>query len=113
MTFEEMEEDDDSHLVWIFPRAGEKYHGEDCSYIKNEPREELLSGTVRRSYSPCALCKPGELGDGSLVYVFPKAGGAYHRGECYVVERYVISMSEDDAKGKGYSACSKCGGGGE
>ncbi|MDR1291976.1 MAG: hypothetical protein LBJ91_01065 [Clostridiales Family XIII bacterium] len=113
MTFEEMEEDEDSHLVWIFPRAGEKYHGEDCSYIKNAPREVILTSAVRGKYSPCKLCKPGEAGDGSLVYVFPSAGGAYHRGECYIVERFVISMSEDDAKSKGYSACSKCGGGGD
>jgi hypothetical protein len=110
MTFDEMENDKDSHLVWVFPRAGEKYHGENCSYIKNEPREVILTSAVRGRYSPCELCKPGKAHDGSLVYVFPRAGGAYHRGGCYIVERFVISMSEDDAKGKGYSTCSKCGG---
>jgi hypothetical protein len=70
----------------------------------------ILTSAVRGKYSPCELCKPGKARDGALVYVFPSAGGAYHRGECYIVERFVISMSEDDAKGKGYSKCSKCGG---
>jgi hypothetical protein len=111
MPFSEMEEKNDSHLVWVFPRAGERYHSEDCSYIKNNPKEKLLSRSVRGVYSPCRLCKPGQAPDGTLVYVFTRAGGAYHRGSCYIVERYVISMSEDDAKEKGYTACSKCGGG--
>jgi hypothetical protein len=110
MTFDEMEKKDDSHLVWVFPRAGEKYHGENCSYIKNNPREVTLTGAVRGRYAPCKLCKPAAASDGTLVYVFPSAGGAYHLGACYIVERYVISMSEDDAKSKGYGVCSKCGG---
>jgi hypothetical protein len=110
MSFDEMEKGRDSHLVWVFPRAGEKYHGERCSYIKNNPREVTLTASVRGRYSPCKLCKPGAAGDGTLVYVFPSAGGAYHLGSCYIVERYVISMSETDAKSKGYGKCSKCGG---
>jgi len=110
MPFSEMENDTDSHLVWVFPRAGERYHGENCSYIKNEPREVILSDSVRGGYSPCELCKPGKSPDGTLVYIFPRAGGAYHLGGCYIVERYVISMSEEDAKDKGYTKCLKCGG---
>ncbi|MDR1496646.1 MAG: hypothetical protein LBS67_07005 [Clostridiales Family XIII bacterium] len=110
MTFDEMENGNDSHAVWVFPRAGERYHGETCSYIKNEPRERILTSAIRSRYSPCELCKPGSASDGTLVYVFPNAGGAYHRGECYIVKRFVISMSEDDAKSKGYTRCSKCGG---
>jgi Flp pilus assembly protein TadG len=110
MTFDEMENGDDSHLVWVFPRAGERYHGETCSYIKNNPREQILTSAIRGRYSPCRLCKPGGAPDGTLAYVFPSAGGAYHLGNCYIVERYVISMSEDDAQGKGYTKCAKCGG---
>jgi hypothetical protein len=110
MTFDEMEKKDDSPLVWVFPRAGEKYHGENCSYIKNNPREVTLTSAVRFRYSSCKLCKPAAASDGTLVYVFPSAGGAYHRGDCYIVERYVISMSEADARSKGYGKCSKCGG---
>jgi hypothetical protein len=110
MTFDEMEKGKDSRAVWVFPRAGERYHGESCSYIKNDPRERILTGAVRSGYSPCELCKPGGAPDGTLVYVFPSAGGAYHLGECYIVKRFVISMSEDDAKSKGYTKCAKCGG---
>jgi Flp pilus assembly protein TadG len=110
MSFDEMEEDNDSHIVWVFPRAGERYHAENCSYIKNEPQERLLTGSVRGSYKACRLCKPGVARDGTLVYVF-RTGGVYHLGNCYIVERYVISMSEDDAREKGYTKCSKCGGG--
>jgi hypothetical protein len=110
MTFGEMEKENDSRLVWVFPRAGEKYHGENCSYIKNNPREMVLTGAIRGRYTPCRLCKPGAAPDGILAYVFPRAGGAYHLGGCYIVERFVISMSEDDARSKGYRKCAKCGG---
>jgi hypothetical protein len=110
MSFDDMEENDTSHLVWVFPRAGEKYHGENCSYIKNNPREVTLTSAVRFRYSSCKLCKPAAASDGTLVYIFPNAGGAYHLGSCYIVERYVISMSEADARSKGYGKCSKCGG---
>jgi hypothetical protein len=108
--FDEMEKDDDSHQVWIFPRAGERYHGENCAVIKNNPREVILSATVRRKYEACRLCKPNSVSNGNLVYVFPAAGGAYHLGSCYIVERYVISVSEEDAKAQGYSVCKRCGG---
>jgi hypothetical protein len=110
MPFSDMEKDKDSHVVWVFPRAGERYHGEDCSYIKNKPREVILTGAVRSRYKPCKLCKPGNAKEGSLVYVFPSTGDAYHIGKCHSVERYVISMSEDDAKGQRYTKCAKCGG---
>jgi hypothetical protein len=110
LPFDEMEKDDDGVMVWVFPRAGERYHGENCSVIKNNPREVILTSSVRRSYSACSLCKPGSISDGNLVYVFPKTGGVYHLGSCYIVERYVIQISEEDAKQQGYSACQRCGG---
>jgi hypothetical protein len=109
-SFEEMEQADDSVKVWVFPRAGERYHGENCTYINNEPRELLLDKSVRSKYTPCSLCKAGSAANGSLVYCFPTSGQVYHIGSCYIVERYVISMSEEDAQSQGYTACSKCGG---
>ena len=112
MPFSEMEEDDGGNTVWIFPRAGEKYHGENCSYIKNNPREVLLDKKVKANYTPCKLCKPSERKDGTLVYCFETSGKAYHIGECTVVERYVIKIGKEDAEKKGYTACSKCNGGG-
>ncbi|MDR1028626.1 MAG: hypothetical protein LBL63_04325 [Clostridiales Family XIII bacterium] len=110
MPFDEMERDGDGRTVWIFPRAGTRYHGPDCSYIKNEPKELLLSASVRARYKPCELCKPNGVGDGNFVYCFSAAGEAYHLGNCFLVERYVIETGEEDAKERGYSACSKCGG---
>ena len=108
--FSEMEKDDDGTIVWVFPKAGEKYHGENCSYIKNDPKEMLLTAEIKRKYKPCDICKPGGLGVGCLIYCFPAAGSAYHVGSCYIVDRYVISMDEQDAKEKGYNPCKKCGG---
>jgi hypothetical protein len=111
MPFSELEDGGDSNIVWVFPRAGERYHTEDCSVIKNEPKEMLLSSRIRGAYEPCELCKPGQATDGSLVYVFPRAGDTYHLGSCFIVKRFVISMDRKDAQEKGYTACAKCGGG--
>jgi hypothetical protein len=108
--FDDMEDGGKGNMVWVFPRAGERYHGESCAVIKNNPREVILSSQVRRQYSACQLCKPGSVSDGNLVYVFPAAGGVYHLGSCYIVERYVIEISEEDAKNEGYSVCKRCGG---
>jgi hypothetical protein len=110
LPFDEMEKDDDEVLVWVFPRAGERYHTEDCSYIKNDPKEMLLSGSIRNNYSPCSLCKPGGLSNGALVYCFTNSGRAYHAASCTIVERFVIEIDEKDAIKKGYTPCAKCGG---
>jgi hypothetical protein len=110
VSFDEMETDDDSAFVYVFPRAGERYHTEDCTYIKNEPLQVLLSSGIRNKYSPCSLCNPGSLSNGSLVYCFTYSGHAYHSESCYIVERFVIKMSDKDAISKGYTPCQKCGG---
>lgn len=109
LAFEEMEKEKDSDLVWIFPRAGGRYHGEDCTYIKSEPRQLIMTNQIRRKYDPCGICDSYGLSDGSLVYCF-KTGHSYHTGICPAVEKYVISVEKDEAVGKGYTPCSKCGG---
>jgi len=108
--FDEMERDDGGTAVWVFPRAGERYHTERCSYIENNPREVLLDRNIRSRYSPCKLCKPSDRRDGTLVYCFETSGKAYHTGECTIVDRYVIKISKEDAEKQGYTPCSKCGG---
>lgn len=110
MPFEDMEKETDSQLVWIFPRAGGRYHGEDCTYISADPREMLLSGKVRSQYKPCSICKPSEIKNGNFVYCFIKSGEVYHRGSCPVVDRYVISIEKEEAIERGYTPCLKCGG---
>ena len=111
MPFSEMEEDDGGGTVWVFPRAGERYHGKDCSYIENNPREVLLDKTIKLVFSPCKHCNPGNRRDGTLVYCFEKSGKAYHTGECFIVDRYVIEIGKKDAEKQGYTPCSACGGG--
>jgi len=110
--FDEMEQKDEGGTVWIFPRAGERYHDEHCGYIENNPREVLLDKVVRNRYTPCKLCKPSDRRDGTLVYCFETSGKAYHVGECTTVDRYVIEIGKEDAEKQGYTPCSKCGGGG-
>jgi hypothetical protein len=110
MSNEEMEEEKSSRTVWIFPRAGTRYHGEDCGYIAVHPRELILSEGVRRRYTPCKLCDPASLPAGSLVYCFQSAGKAFHRGDCSSVDRYVIPIELEEAEARGYTPCAKCGG---
>ncbi len=107
--FEEMEKVKKSDLVWIFPRSGGKYHGENCTYIKSEPRQVVMSGQIRRKYNPCCMCDSRDLLDGSLVYCF-KTGQSFHRGDCPIVDKYVISIEREEAIERGYTPCSKCGG---
>lgn len=106
--FNEMEMEEESRTVWVFPVAGERYHEEKCGYINVAAREIALDHKTRRRYDPCTHCNPGELENGSLAYCFERAGKVYHKGSCYIVERYVISMEEKDAQSKGYGPCSKC-----
>jgi hypothetical protein len=111
MPFSELEDNGNGAMVWVFPRAGEKYHSGSCSVIKNNPKEVLLTQSVRTSYTPCELCKPNEASNGTLIYLFSSAGTAYHKGDCFIVERFVISIDKDEATQKGFTACAKCGGG--
>jgi hypothetical protein len=111
MSFEAMEQGDAGGTVWVFPRAGERYHAEHCSYIDNNPRERLLDRTVRAQYSACQLCGAASAHEGDLVYCFPTTGRVFHTGDCYLVERYVIEIDRADAEKQGYTACAKCGGG--
>jgi hypothetical protein len=109
MPFSEMERSVDSNSVWIFPRAGTKFHSEDCSYIKNYPKEMMLSSVIKNRFSPCEICNPTDLRDGNLVYCF-STGSVYHKGECPTVTKYVTSMEKTEAQNRGYAACLRCGG---
>jgi hypothetical protein len=112
MPFSEMETADGSGVVWVFPRAGTKYHGEYCSYIENDPKERMLTISIKKQYGPCEICAPAGLSYGNLVYCF-KTGSVYHRGECPTVTKYVTSIVEKEAENRGYTACSRCGGQGQ
>lgn len=110
ISFEEMEQEEPSLLVWVFPRAGGKYHKETCIYISSEPRQFIMSNNIRQRYKPCNICKPSELHDGGLVYCYINWGEAYHKGSCPAIDKYVVSIEKEEAIKKGYTPCSKCGG---
>jgi hypothetical protein len=111
ISFEEMEREEQSHPVWIFPRAGGRYHKETCTFISSEPRQLIMSKNIRQRYEPCSICNPSELSNGELVYCYIKWGEAYHKGSCPAVDKYIISVEKEEAIQKGYTPCSKCGGG--
>lgn len=106
---EELEEED--IIVWVFPVAGERYHMENCPHIKVLPRQTSLTPEIKRSYRPCKHCHPEELSTGNMVYIFPSSGQVYHRGNCFLVDRYVVSMEKSIAEQKGYTPCLTCIGG--
>ena len=109
MPFSEMEQDGGG-IVWVFPEAGEKYHGENCTYVKAHAREVILTDRIRSGFSPCRLCDAGSLSGGSVVYCFFSYGESYHRGDCRSVDRYTVEISKEEAEEEGYTPCSKCGG---
>ena len=104
--YENMEEE--PRIVWVFPTAGTRYHEEWCGYINVAARQASLSPDIIKNYKPCTLCAAGSLSPGSVIYYFAGSGAVYHRGSCFIVDRYVISMEEEDAVKKGYTPCSRC-----
>lgn len=111
MSFEVMEREDDSALVWVFPRAGERYHVKTCGVVSVDPEERILNVAIRQRYASCSLCNPQSMLDGSPVYCFSRSGKVYHRKNCASVTRYVVSMERTEAEQEGYTPCLKCGGG--
>lgn len=109
-SFDMMQTADDGTTVWVFPVAGEKYHSENCSYIRVYPVQTILTSEVRRQYTPCRLCRPDDYKNGHIVYCFKKTGKAYHSAECTTVDRYVVEMTKYEAESEGYGRCLKCGG---
>ncbi|HPO04376.1 MAG TPA: hypothetical protein PLV37_02565 [Bacillota bacterium] len=110
MGFDAMEKPDSASIVYVFPRAGKRFHKPDCRMIEVYPKEMILSSGVRNRYFPCKLCDAGSLPWGSRVYCFDKSGKVFHKGSCSTVDRYVIGIDRDEAIDKGYSPCSFCGG---
>ncbi len=108
----ELEEKKESRMVWVFPKAGERYHERTCSVIEVFPHQTILTTSVRTRYRPCSHCRPEKRGNGSLVYCFPRAGEVYHQKACSLVTRYVIEIDQESAEAQGYTPCRLCGGSG-
>ncbi len=108
MPWDEMEKEEESENVFVFPRAGERYHKESCTYITNSPIELLLSSQVKNRYSPCKLCEARSTPMYNVVYCFTKTGQVYHVATCELVDKYVIEMEKGHATERGYTPCMKC-----
>ncbi len=110
MPFGNMEIEEPYNLAFIFPRAGDRYHVRDCSYVANEPSMEILNDTIRKSYKPCELCDASEKTNGSAVFCFKEYGTAYHSSKCPSVDKYIIEIEISEAEAQGFQKCTKCGG---
>ena len=97
--------------VCIFPHSGEKYHGEGCTYVKASVEPATLTESLKGKYDTCSLCDSESLPSGSIVFCFQGEGTAYHRGTCGTIKRRTIVIDRSEAVERGYSPCSKCGGG--
>jgi len=95
--------------VWVFPKDGEKYHSENCRYVKVNAETVSYDSDIENRYHMCRVCFDKRPGYGDTVIVFSQ-GEAYHDGSCPAVKRQTVSLSIEDALSKGYSACNICGG---
>ena len=107
-TLEQLQKEDP---VWIFPQSGEKYHEEDCTYVRASVRQELLTRRLKETYSSCGACHSEALPAGSIVFCFNGADTAYHRGTCRTINRHTVAIDRTEAKQRGYTPCRKCRGG--
>lgn len=110
MSREDMERDENSDPVYVFPKSGERYHRKDCSVLNPACEAAVFSQDIRKRYGSCSLCNSGEKSIGSTVFLFRQAGEAYHTGRCSTVDKYYIEMERSEAGEKGYTACLICGG---
>ncbi|MEG0430148.1 MAG: hypothetical protein RR536_00990 [Anaerovoracaceae bacterium] len=110
MSFEEMESDGESYIVYIFPQDGKKYHGKNCTFVKAHETQLILDENIKKNYKACALCDSHNLTTGSVVYCFLKYGGVYHKANCTTIEKFTVNIEKFIAIEKGYLPCLKCGG---
>lgn len=96
--------------VYVFPKRGEKYHREGCTFMKAGTVTRSLDPYVRKQYKNCPVCHSSKAKNGTTVYVFPKYGEGYHLKSCGVLNRRYMEMERETALERGYSPCSKCGG---
>ncbi len=102
---------DEDKTVYIFPEWGKRYHGGQCTYVKANCRLVYLSQETERAYKPCKRCDASSARIGTPVFCFTASGRAYHMSDCRLVDKYYTEIAKSDAVEKGYTPCSKCGGG--
>lgn len=105
---DEFEETGDE-TVFIFPKAGERFHNKNCNVLKASCRGVTLTPEMKERYAGCKICHSKDAKAGSYVYVF-FSGGAYHLPSCGALERNYIEIMKKTARKRGYTPCLKCGG---
>lgn len=106
-----LESETPQNPVWIFPQSGERYHGEGCTYVKASAAPAALTSSIKKNYGACSLCDSGNMKTGSIIFCFKGDDTAYHRGTCSCIVRHTAIVDKTDAEKRGYTPCSKCGGG--
>ena len=96
--------------VWVFPHTGEKYHSENCTYVKASVTPQVLTESLKRKYDSCGLCNSKDIKAGTIVFCFGSEDTSYHSGMCSSIDRHTAVIDESEAAKKGYRPCSKCGG---
>lgn len=97
--------------VYVFPKYGERYHGEGCYILKDGCVETILTKALKKRCSPCKVCRPDERSIGSKVYMYLESSSTYHKKECASITKSYISMPKSQALEEGYTPCGICGGG--
>lgn len=105
-----LENEQQEDCVWIFPLSGEKYHDENCTYVKAAVYPKILTERIKQDYRSCSICGSENIAYGRTVFCFEGEGTAYHRSTCRIVDRKTMTIDRTEAKKKGYMPCSKCGG---
>ena len=108
MSFSEMESAIESEIVYIFPKAGKRYHRKSCSMIDVSPRQDILTEQMKKNYLACMLCDAKQMQTGTMVYYYETSGQAYHSKNCYCITKIIKEMDLHDALEAGYSPCKKC-----
>ena len=101
---------EESEVVYVFPRAGEKYHNRNCPFLNPACEKVFLTSGVKSKFNPCSNCQSKNASLGDQVFCFFNEGKVYHLGNCPAVEKYYVAMEKKEAEGKGYGPCMTCGG---
>lgn len=110
MSFEEMEKTGEENQVWIFPEYGYRYHNKGCTFLRIKFTGVRLDESLKKSLSPCKICRAKDIQNGAVVYYFLEYGMVYHRKSCTALYKNKISIDKYVAEDRGYTPCSKCGG---
>ena len=100
--------DENDELVYVFPKRGIRYHRAGCSTMVEGDREIILTNAVRRTYSACRICKPGDLPNGACVCMYTENSSVYHRRSCASITKSYETMTRSEAEKKGYTPCLLC-----